>query len=101
MTKQVPFSLEVVAAPEFFLAIDPTHLVVARGSVAVFNVMVTGDGGFAGPVTLSVVGMPVGAVATFDKATYVPGETAVLTVAAGEGMTIGAYQMAVEGTATV
>ena len=101
MKKTIPFSLEVTAAPGFFLGIDPATLAVAQGAVAVYNVMVTGAGGFVGPVTLAVLGLPPLVSASFSKPSVNVGEVSALTLTVAAGAVMGTYQMEIEGTATV
>jgi hypothetical protein len=97
--KTVSFTLEIVAAPNFFPAIVPTTLRVVTGIVAVYNLSFTAEGGFTGPVTLAVVGLPAGSVGTFSKTSINLGETSVLSIT-----TIappGLYSCGVEGTANL
>jgi hypothetical protein len=100
VTKKLGFILEVTAAPDFFPAIDPASRSVAQGRLAFYNITVSAQGGFVGPVALVVSGLPDGAVATFDKPSVNAGETAVLTIAT-EGVAPGSYAPAIEATAEV
>lgn len=98
--KSIPFTLTVVAAPDFFPAVGPTALLVVKGVVGIFNVTLTGAGGFAAAVALAVVGLPVGAVATFDKPSIKPGEASVLSITTA-GMALGVFPLVLEGTAEI
>jgi len=98
--KTIPFTLAVTAAPDFFPAIAPTSLSVVKGVVAVYNVTVTGAGGFTGPVALAVLGLPVGAVGTFDKTSINVGETSVLSITTSS-VAIGSYSPSIEATANI
>jgi hypothetical protein len=100
ITKSVPFMLEVTPAPDFFPAILPTSLSVAKGVVAVYNVTFTAAGGFTGPVTLAALNLPAGAVATFDKPSINLGETAALSITTA-GVALGTYSPSVEGIANI
>jgi hypothetical protein len=96
--KPVSFTLSVTDAPDFFPAINPTTLSVAKGIVAVYHVSFTAAGGFAGPVTLAVKNLPVGAIGTFDKTSINVGETATLSIATA-AVALGTYTPSVEATA--
>jgi hypothetical protein len=100
ITKPVSFTLEVTPAPDFFPAIAPASLSVAKGVVAVYNVSFTAQGGFTGPVSLAVKNLPSGAIGTFDKTSINVGETAVLSIATS-GVAVGSYSPSVEGTANL
>jgi hypothetical protein len=98
--KTVPFTLVVSAAPDFFPAILPSSLSVAKGVVAVYNISFTAQGGFAGPVALAVLNLPTGAVATFDKTSINVTETAALSITTGS-VALGTFSLSVEGTANL
>ena len=98
--KSVSFTLVVSAAPDFFPAILPSSLSVAKGVVAVYQITFTAQGGFAGPVTLAVLNLPTGAVATFDKTSINVTETAVLSITTSS-VALGTFSLSVEGTANL
>lgn len=98
--KSVPFTLEVTAAPDFFPAIAPVSLSVAKGVVAVYNITFTAQGGFTGPVSLIAKNLPTGAVGTFDKPSINVGETSRLSITTS-GVAVGSYSPSIEGTANL
>jgi hypothetical protein len=98
--KTVLFTLVVTASPDFFPAIVPSSLSVAKGVVAVYSVSFTAQGGFTGPVTLAVLNLPAGAVATFDKTSINVTETAVLSITTA-AVALGTFSLSVEGTANL
>jgi hypothetical protein len=98
--KTVLFTLVVTASPDFFPAIVPSSLSVAKGIVAVYQITFSAQGGFAGPVTLAVLNLPTGAVATFDKTSINVTETAILSIAT-VNVSLGTFSLSVEGTANL
>ena len=102
--KYVQCTLTIVAAPEvpgFFPAVNPNDLEVARGGVATYQVTFSAVGGFTGPVTLDVIGLPAGAVAVFDRTTISAGETALLSIAAAVDAGLGTFPFQVGGEAEI
>src|SRR3954452_2672303 len=55
-------------SPSFTLSASPTTRSVARGSGTSYTISVVPSGGFAGPVSLSLSGLPAGATAAFNPA---------------------------------
>lgn len=98
--KSVPITLVVTAAPDFFPAVVPSSVSVAKGVVAVYNVSFTAQGGFTGPVTLAVLNLPAGAVATFNTTSINVGETSVLNLTTA-GVALGTFAFSVEGDANI
>lgn len=100
ITKPVSFTLVVTAVPDFFPAITPLSLSVAKGVVAVYQVSFTAQGGFAGPVSLAVINLPAGAVGTFDKPSITLGEALTLSIMTS-GVAVGSYSPSIEATANL
>jgi parallel beta-helix repeat protein len=98
--KTVPFTLAVTAAPDFFPAILPTSLSVAKGVVAVYTVSFTAQGGFTGPVSLAALNLPTGAVATFSKISINVTETSTLSITT-TAVALGTFSLTLEGTAAI
>lgn len=73
-------TLVVDAAPDFALSVSPASRSVKRGGSAAYTVSVSSQGGFAGTVGLSVVGLPPGASATFSPPTVTAPGTSTMTV---------------------
>ena len=82
MSEQLRCKLEVVAAPTFSLS-APIHIVAGVvGDDVSFTVDMTAIGAFSDDVELEAVGLPTGAVVTYDPvdATIAPGETLTVTI---------------------
>lgn len=87
---------EPARAQDFSIEIDPTELATC-GDEAVFEVTVQPLGGFAGAVTLSVTGIPPGAVANFSTNPVNPPETTTLTISNLGAVTPGSFPLTVDG----
>ncbi len=81
-TRTATVNLTITPAADFTLSITPFSQQVKPGASASYSVSVTLGAG-AGPVNLSVVGLPNGATASFDHDPVTASGTAVLTVTAG------------------
>ena len=79
-TKTVDFTLEVLAPPDWFLSIIPVAGRVVKGAMASFDVMASAVGGFAGSLSLSILGLPAGVAATITPPVITPGMTATVTI---------------------
>ena len=84
-------------ALDFFPAISPTSLSVVKGTIAVYRVSFTAQGGFMGPVTLAVKNLPLGAVATFSKTSISLGEISTLSITTAK-VGIGTYSGYIEAS---
>lgn len=85
-SRSTTFQLIVSApagTPGFGLAVTPPSASINRGSTVAYNLAVTPQGGFSGPVTIGVTDLPAGASATFvpeaSGATLVTGRLIVST----------------------
>jgi len=70
----------------FSMVVSPSWLLVRQNAAGNYTVRVTSSGGFSSPVSLSVSGLPKGAMATFSTNPIVPspgGSTSTLTINAG------------------
>ncbi len=75
----------------------PFSMIAGESRVVPVTVSKTRGGGL--PVTLSVAGLPAGAVATFDSTpTPTPTATATMTIVTSPGTAPGTYELSVEGT---
>lgn len=63
----------------YSLAVNPAVLTVAQGSTGVVTVTMTRIGGFGGPVTLAVSGLPAG-ITTVITPTQLTGNTSTATI---------------------
>ena len=93
-------TLVVAPAPpsaDFTLAVTPGTRTVARGQSTTYTVSVSGTGGFASPVALSVAGLPAGATATFSKKSVTPPGSSVLTIRTTRSTTRGTFTLRITG----
>lgn len=86
-------------APDFALAIEPLSASVRRGGSVGFTVSVASVGGFAGPVSLAVSGLPPSSGATLAPASVVAPGSAALTVSTTKRTRRGTFTLTVAGTA--
>lgn len=73
-TPQVP--------PGFSLAASPLAATLNPGTTATMAIQLTAKGGFAGPVALTITGLPAGVTGVFIPASITPGQTASLRLTA-------------------
>ena len=88
------------ASGDFSLAASPAARNVKRGGTESYTVTVTPSGGFAGPVVLSVTGLPAGASASFspDSLSGSGASSSRLTVTTGSTTPTGSYRLTITGT---
>lgn len=79
----------------FELSATPSTASACLGNPLNTVIGVTGSGGFSSPVTLSVSGLPMGAIATFSSNPVNPGSTSNLTITGIN--TLGNYNIVVNG----
>jgi len=80
---------------DFSLSASPAALTMAPGGSGTSTITVAPSGGFAGPVSLSVSGVPTGATGAFNPTSAT--STSVLTLDAGTAAP-GTYSLTVTGT---
>jgi hypothetical protein len=102
-TTTVTLAVQQAAQPNFTLNAGPAGQSTVQGDQATYTVTVNRTGGFSGPVTLSVSGMPRGAAATFTPSATVPGSssTATLRVDTAGNTKEDTYALALSGSATL
>ncbi|MEA2695578.1 MAG: trimeric autotransporter adhesin, partial [Acidobacteriota bacterium] len=84
--------------PNFTLAISPSSVTLPRaGGTATYTVTITRSGGFTGPVTLAVAGLPSGATGSFSP-NPATGSTSTLTLTVTRNTARGTYTFTVTGT---
>jgi hypothetical protein len=87
-----------VIKPDYALGATPSSQTVARGSTAAYTVTLQPTGGFSDPVTLSVNGVPSGAIASFStNPLSASQQTSTLSVATSSTMATGTYSLAIKG----
>ena len=83
---------------DFRVVVDPASRAVCAPADAVFNITVEQFQGFSEPVTLTAVGLPVGASDSFTVNPVVPPGTSELTISDTASVALGAHGFDVFGT---
>ncbi|HXN25304.1 MAG TPA: S8 family serine peptidase [Candidatus Dormibacteraeota bacterium] len=84
-----------LGTPDFSLSTTTAGETVVQGDFATYTVNLTPSGGFAGSVTLSVSGLPDGAIAAFDPNPAT--DTSTLTVITDLSTPVGKYMLTITG----
>jgi subtilisin family serine protease len=87
----------VVAPADFGLGVSPSAVSVPRGSTATLTVSSSAVGGFTGPVSLTLSGLPSGTTTTFSVNPIATPGTSTLRVRPGPGTPRGTYAVTVTG----
>jgi hypothetical protein len=96
--RSTPLTLTVEAVPDYTLSLTPAAFTVAPGANAPTTVTITRTN-FAGAVTLSLGGAPVGVTGSFNP-TAPTGTSSTLTVSVGAAVAPGVYNLTADGTGT-
>lgn len=94
MASSGTYILTTPSVPDFSISSNVTSASVVVGGSAEYNISISGSGGFASTVTLSMNGLDSSLTAAFSKATLHPGECSILTVATSK---TGNFQVNVTG----
>ena len=97
ISKNVTFSLEVRVAPDFFLVVAPTALVVDKGSVASFVVTATSAGTYSKNIALTLAGLPVGVTPTFSVNPIGPNGSSTISIPTVD-IPVGVLSLVLTGT---
>jgi subtilisin family serine protease len=89
-----------VAQPDFSLDVAPSSASVCAPDSGVFEVEIASILGYDDPVTLSALGVPAGASATFDVNPVIPAGTSTLTIGQTGNATPGSYPLEVQGSSS-
>jgi probable HAF family extracellular repeat protein len=92
--------ITVSPAADFSIAASPSSVVIKQGSAAATTVSATALNGFAGPIALSISGLPKGMTAAFSPLAVSGGGSSKLTIDSGIAAP-GTYELAVTGTSGV
>jgi hypothetical protein len=84
-------------APDFSLPASPTSRSVNAGSGTPYTVSITRSGGFTGPVTLSIAGLPTGASGTFSS-NPAAGTSSRLSITTSVATPGGTFPLTITGT---
>ena len=97
----VKLGVQSAAQPSFALNLTPTSRTVSKGQDATYSISVVRSGGFAGPVTLGVSGLPSGASHSFDV-NPVPsdGTSSILSIDTDSAST-GTFVLTITGTGSI
>jgi len=93
----VPVTLTVLPHPDFSLAVTPPAQTVTQGRSVTCTVFLTGEHGFAEPVTLSVSNLPTGTVTSWEINPVTPTGRTVLTLTTAITTPVGIYLLTVIG----
>lgn len=95
------WSLEICSITnDYTLSTSPTTASECAGTDAAYTVSVSSVGGYSDPVTLSVTGLPAGAIATFGSNPVTPGNNTTLTISNTAGVTPGNHTFTLNATST-
>ena len=83
--------------PDFSLLPSPLSQSVIPGNAVNYNVAVSDVGGFSGPVSLSVSGLPSGVTANFNPASVIGSGSSTLAVTVPSGTALGSYPLTITG----
>jgi uncharacterized membrane protein len=100
LTSTATFPLSI-AAPGFSIQ-NPGSLTIGPGTTTTVNVPVIPENGFAGPVNLSIAGLPTGVSASFApnpaNPTITSAQNVTLTLTSGSSVTFGTTVLTITGT---
>ena len=98
------YSLTVNAAPGFTVAASPASQTVTRGGKTTYTVTVGSLSGFAGPVSLSVTGLPAKTASSFSTNPVTPPanltKTSTLTVTTNSKGGTGTFTLTIKGSSS-
>ena len=98
LTHSTSATLVVTSAGDFALSAAPTSVQIPRGGTGSDTISVTSLQGFAGPVSLSVSGIPQRVTATLNPTTVSGSGSSVLTIKVNKPAKSGTYTMTITGT---
>jgi hypothetical protein len=97
----VTLVVQPASQPSFSLAPSPASQTVLQGDQTSFAVNVRRAGGFGGPVSFSVAGLPAGATASWSPSATVSGPGATLQIQTASNAPTGSYGLTITGRGTV
>ena len=102
-TTTVSLVVQLATQPNFAVSGSPASRSVLPGDSTAYSVKVNRTGGFSGPVSLSVAGLPSGATASWAPSKTVSGTSpgATLQVDTASSAETGSYNLVIKGTATI
>jgi uncharacterized membrane protein len=100
-TATVTLVVRAAATPDFTIAAMPAGQTVPLGADAQYAINITRSGGFTGPVSFAVSGLPNKATASFSPAGPVSGSSTTLTVSVPDNGSAGVSTLLITATGTV
>ena len=98
------YTLTVNAGPDFTVAASPASQTVTRGGKTTYTVTVGSLNGFAGPVSLSVTGLPAKTASSFSTNPVTPPanltKTSTLTVTTNSKGGTGTFTLTIKGSSS-
>jgi subtilisin family serine protease len=91
----VALTLVVPSPADFSVAVSPASTSVVAGSSTTATVSVSAAGGFTGPVSLSLSGLPSGATATFTPSSIATAGSSTLRIATAASTPGGSYSLSI------
>jgi hypothetical protein len=90
------------AQPGFSITASPSSQTVTQGDQTTYTLSIGRTGGFSGPVSLSIDGLPTHATATWNPPSPVSGNSSTLTITTQADTATGSnYKLGITGTATI
>jgi hypothetical protein len=100
-TATVTLVVRPPATPDFTFAAMPAGQTIPLGADARYAITITRSGGFTGPVSFAVSGLPNRATASFSPAGVVSGSSTTMTVSVPDNGWTGTSTLAIIATGTV
>jgi hypothetical protein len=102
-TANLTLVVQQAAQPNFTLAASPASQTIGQGEGTSYGVTITRTGGFSGPVSMSVAGLPKGASASWSPSATVPGSNsaATLQLQTDGNVKDDNYTLTITGTGTI
>ena len=97
-TAQLSLTVTAAQAPAYAITVSPASLTVAQGARDSAAIQIVRAGGFAGPVTLTLSGIPEEVAREFSRSP-VPDDTSTVKFQVGAAVPPGEYAVAITGTA--
>lgn len=91
-------NVTLVVNGDFAISVTPASRIINRGGSTTYTVTVAADQGFAGPVNLTVTGLPARVTGTFNPASLAGSGTSVLTVSTQRNAQKGTRTLTITGS---
>jgi hypothetical protein len=100
-TATVTLVVRAAATPDFTIAAMPAGQTIPLGADAQYAININRSGGFTGPVSFAVSGLPNKATASFNPAGSVSGSTTTLIISVPDNGSTGVSTLTVTATGTI